>query len=186
MWANVLQHLATALGTGLVLWAMFALARRQPQVHSETGTAILRHSWMIKAAALLGIPLTAIGPAVMWEAGWVGPQMIAGAVYTAVFGAGALYAILDAYFTWVAVTTEGILHHTPWRGTRGLIWAEISAVRYSTVNRWFVLVTAKDRLRVSAYMVGILCFIDALRRHLPAEKLPPAIVELRSVADFEA
>jgi len=172
---NALVHVLTALGVaGFAALAMRA-ARQPPLVDERTQAVILRHGKPIKALAVVslllpipGFALLIIGP-VNNVATWACVGYVVG------FGLLAVYAILDAFLTRVAVASEGIVTSTAWRGINSLAWDEVREITFSGANKWFVIRGMKGRtIRISLFLVGITEFEKAVRSRLSLERYQKA------------
>jgi hypothetical protein len=70
----------------------------------------------------------------------------------------------------IVVTEEGLTQFSPWSGAASFKWSEIERVRYSAVNRWFLVEGAGRSVRVARDLVGIGAFADSVKRKLAPER----------------
>jgi hypothetical protein len=84
-----------------------------------------------------------------------------------VFLCGATAALLDALFFPVYVGPEGLRRDFP--ANQGVLirWPELTAVRYSTGNSYFVFCSTSSTIRITAYRDGLANLCQELYAHAP-------------------
>ena len=75
----------------------------------------------------------------------------------------------------VGLEPNGLRLRSPWRGERSMSYQRIRKVHYSSTWRWFMVDSPGERIRVSAYLVGVPYFIHRLREERPDLDLGPAL-----------
>jgi hypothetical protein len=83
----------------------------------------------------------------------------------------------------IVVTEDGITRSSPWSGLAALKWSEVERVRYSSVNRWFIVEGAGHTIRVSRYLGGIGAFADMVRRKVAPDRWASAAGTLTALGE---
>jgi hypothetical protein len=95
---------------------------------------------------------------------------IAGGCFLVTSVIGALL-LLEVESVQIAVTEDGLTRYSRWKKPVTLQWVEVEHIRYSTVNRWFVVAGVGRRIHVSRHLSGIAGFVEVMRRKLATARL---------------
>ena len=176
---TTLQTTYVLLAAGFILlWLAFA-ALEPRKVEAPNAGAVLRYGVVLRILALV----LALGPPlVMAYMVWAFPRRDAmvhltglSSLATSVFG-GLLLLEVNARAN--HGKRQGLTRSSPWTSPLTLKWADVENVHYSAVNRWFVVASAGQTIRVSRYLGGIGAFVAAVRQHVPAERCASAAAML--------
>lgn len=175
------EHGLTAGLTALLLGAFARHALREPEVVG--GTVTLRYLRALRIVLWVGLVLfAALSVGVLWPflAGNTTEKdartLALGLPVGLVLGAGCAAELRVA----LELDLEGIRGRTAFRGRRAIAWADVTAVKWSPSNHWFVVVDRRgEKIRVSRFLRGHTALLSLLR-----EKVAPAIWE-KAVAAYE-
>lgn len=163
--------LLAVAGGMLFLWIVFALVGPR---RNDVPSAIveMRYGSLLQMfALLLALAPPTLMACVVWLWPWPNEQrlLVAGASFLATSVIAAL-PLIDVIRTVIVVSEDGVTRYSPWSGQATLRWADIQSVRYSTLNRWFVLRGPAASIRVSRHLTGWKEFAHTLQRKLARER----------------
>jgi hypothetical protein len=93
-------------------------------------------------------------------------QWLAWALAALLCGAAA-YVALEALLVHLEFDEERLYAFSPWRGSRTIPWAEVVSIRFSPLNRGYVVRTrSQGSVRVSLFMSGLDAFLARVDREL--------------------
>jgi hypothetical protein len=175
---ETMQTVYVLLAAALML-AWLVLLVRGPRRVEVPNLAVLRYGVFWRSLALV---LALVPPVIMVYAVWGFPWRnestltFAGVLFLASVVCG--LPLIEATRVQIVITEEGLLRHSPWSGPLTLKWIDVESVRYSALNRWFIVAGAGQAIRVSRYLGGIGVFVDAVRRKVAAERCVSAAAAL--------
>lgn len=154
---------ATLLAAWLVLAVFGPRKLQMPGVLAE-----MRYGPLLRSLALA---LALVGPLIMmfglWNFNWRNETRlnIAGAAFLATCIIMGL-PLIEVTRAQVVVTEEGLTRFSPWSGPVALKWLAVERVRYSSVNRSFLVEGGGRRITVSRDLTGIGVFAATVKRKL--------------------
>jgi hypothetical protein len=154
---------ATLLAAWLVLAVFGPRKLQMPGVLAE-----MRYGPLLRSLALA---LALVGPLIMmfglWNFNWRNETRlnIAGAAFLATCIIMGL-PLIEVTRTQVVVTEEGLTRFSPWSGPVMLKWTDVERVRYSMVNRSFLVEGGGRKIGVSRDLTGIGTFAVTVKRKL--------------------
>jgi hypothetical protein len=89
--------------------------------------------------------------------------------------------LIEVTRTRIVVTEDGVTVSSPWSGTIAMKWIEVARVRYSHVNRWFVIESRDRTVRVSRHLIGVDVFAETLKRKVATERWVSAANALATI-----
>jgi hypothetical protein len=102
---------------------------------------------------------------------FVAAGTITGWLMTALFLACALCCVVliaDFFLSRHRLVDGGIEHRHLTKRRGRIEWAEVTSVRFSSLNKWFVIETERgDVARISAMMIGLPALAEAILAHVP-------------------
>jgi len=171
-----LQTVFASLAAGLfVFWIVFSLVgARRGEVPGSL--AVLRYGPALRILGLiLALTPSALTVLLMWKLPLRDDAFVlkVGAVVLLTSAlSGAL--LIETVLFQVVLSEDGIARRSPWRGYAFLRWTEVTRVRYSAVNRWFVFEGAGGTIRVSRFLENIGELVRLARRKLVADRFANA------------
>jgi hypothetical protein len=81
------------------------------------------------------------------------------------------YGLVETWTVRVFFNTEQIWKTSFWQRRRSISWKTITNCHFSEVNKWYVLRSRNETIRVSVYLGGINAFEEAVLRLAPPETL---------------
>ncbi len=169
---TILPTVFLLLAAGLILLWLVLAVRGPRAIDVPNVVATLRYGAALRTAALiLALAPPTMMAFVFWFFAWrndVTMAIAGGSFFGASLAAGLLF--LETRLAQVVLTEDGITRSSPWTGRATLPWSAVERVRYSPLNRWFVLSGAGRTIRVSRHLVGVSIFVDTVRRKVPAER----------------
>ncbi|MFO0966331.1 MAG: hypothetical protein U0793_12210 [Gemmataceae bacterium] len=172
---NEQRFLIAGLAAGLiVLWIYLA---RRPLPAPRPGDVVLSYRGALRIfawLAALAIPVFLI--AVMLGRGpfTTNPLPLGATLLAAGFVAGLL--VLETERVRIGVNHTGIRGLSPWRRRREFGWHQIKEIRFSGLNRWFVVIGPEEKkIRVSCFLGNVKHFVEKVKEHVPAEKYQAAV-----------
>jgi hypothetical protein len=178
---KTMQTVYVLLAAALML-AWLVLLVRGPRRVEVPNLAVLRYGvfWRSLALALALAPPVIMVYAV-WGVPWRNEATLtfAGVLFLATSVVCGL-PLIEATRVQIVITEEGLLRHSPWSGPLTVKWIEVESVRYSALNRWFIVAGAGQAIRVSRYLGGIGAFVEAVRRKVAAERCVSAAAALEA------
>ena len=166
-------------GALILFWLVFALAgTRKP--NAAGAIVVMEYGRVLRLLALIAAlsPPTLMATMV-WHLIWRSEERlaIAGCSFLAVSLLGGLL-LIEIVRLRIVLTEEGITRSSPWTGTVMVKWGDIKSVKWSPINRWFVIQTGSATVRVSRFLLGGNHFRETLRRKVAAERWVGAQEEL--------
>lgn len=177
---STLQIVLVLLAASVILLWLTLAVRGPRKVETPHVLAVLRHGSALRVLALV---LALAPPMLMIFAvgffSWRNDATLtqAGAAFLATSLLAGLL-LVEAVKVQIVLTEDGITRTSPWRGTTTLRWSDIERIRYSAVNRWFVVQSATATIRVSRHLVGLRAFAAAVRQRVPADRWTSAAADL--------
>jgi hypothetical protein len=177
---GTLQVALVAVAGGIVFfWLLFALLG--PRKHDGQNTiVVLRYGSVLQVLALIA----ALAPpnlmaCIVWMGSWRSESELL-MFGVSILGASAIAGLLliEVVRAQIVLTEDGITRFSPWTGQATLRWADVESVRYSAVNRWFVVRATNATIRVSRHLVGVREFAETVKRKVAAERLSSAMAAL--------
>src|ERR1051325_694887 len=177
---GTLQVALVAVAGGIVFfWLLFALLG--PRQHDGQNTiVVLRYGSVLQVLALIA----ALAPpnlmaCIVWMGSWRSESELL-MFGVSILGASAIAGLLliEVVRAQIVLTEDGITRFSPWTGQATLRWADVESVRYSAVNRWFVVRATNATIRVSRHLVGVREFAETVKRKVAAERLSSAMAAL--------
>jgi hypothetical protein len=177
-----MQTVWIVLAAGLMLAWLYLAVFGSPRAEAAGATVLCYGPFIRTLALLLALATPMIMIYVVWTFPWPNSSRmnLAGLSLFAFSIVGGLL-LIDVTRMQVVVSEEGLARSSPWSGAVTLKWIEVERVRYSAVNRWFVVEGAGRTIRVSRHLAGIGAFVELLRRHVAAERLASAAAVLDAV-----
>lgn len=163
-----MDDLLTTLSTDLTLAGMRRRAwRAEPRTGERPETWYLRFSrgfaYLMLLAGLAFCTLFALGFLVA-----EGEERLAYGAILAVVVLGLTYQVAELLWGRVTFSSEGFESRTVLRGTCAARWQDVTRVRNSRSNGWWILDTATTRrVRVSHLMYGVGTFVETMREEVP-------------------
>ncbi len=162
---TVYVALAATLLAAWLLLAVFGPRKLQtPGILAE-----MRYGPLLRSRALA---LALVGPLIMmyglWNFTWRNEARLnlAGVSFLATCIVMGL-PLIEVTRTQVVVTEEGLTRFSAWRGPATLKWIEVERVRYSAVNRSFLVEGGGRTISASRELTGISVFAVTVKRKLP-------------------
>lgn len=153
---------------------LFQSVRRRARRDLVTGEAILEYGRGLKGLFVFGalfFSFVALGTAGAFESSSANLRgRITLAALFVPFIALYCVGIAEVFGAWGRFDSEAITKHSPWKGKLSLAWSEIQSIKYSPTNRWFVLHSARGKIRISNYLNGIGELLAIARERVPPEK----------------
>jgi Bacterial PH domain len=170
----IVHALLTALITGLLAYA----ASKPAGVDRATGDPVLRPTrWFVAVGWLswgLGVVFAWVflnypsSGGTSWALKW-------GA--TCLFLVGGLGVILEGK-TWIRLESDALWAWSVWRGRRTMRWQDVTRVRFSEMNRWFIVEDAAgQKIRAMVFLRGLPQLVEALESRTPPGMAGKAIRE---------
>jgi hypothetical protein len=101
----------------------------------------------------------------------IGAGTITGWLMTALFFACVLFCVVliaDFFLSRHWLVDGGLEHRQLTKRRRRIEWADVTSVRFSSLNKWFVIETERGHVaRISAMMIGLPAFANAVLAHVP-------------------
>jgi hypothetical protein len=168
-----LQTVFLFSAAGVILFWLTLVVRGPRKIELPNVIAVLRYGKVLRAfGVILALAPPTILAYLLWALTWRDSRMLglAGACFLVTSLIAGLL-LLEVERTQIFLTEDGITHDSPWTGLVTLKWDEIEGLRYSAVNRWFVLAGAGRTIRVSRQFPGLAVFVATVRRKVAAERL---------------
>jgi hypothetical protein len=167
----------------MLLWLVLVVVGPR-RIDTPNVLAVLRYGVLLRTLALtvaLAPPLMA--SYVLWVREWrhqatlnlAGISLLSLSVL-----AGLL--LIEVTRVQIVLTDDGITRFSPWSGLAMLKWIEVERIRYSSINRWFVVTGLGQTIRVSRHLAGIGSFAETVRRKVAAERWTSAAVVFDAIA----
>lgn len=168
--------LVAFLGFGFV-WLLLSIARWAPPDRIDGETITFRHGQLLRAFAVIvffGVPF-AMGLMLIAYPPRSNLTMSASVVVAALFGLAGFLLTWEAFQYRLVVSPAGLECRSPWKGRFTQTWDSVTAVEYSTVNMWFVLIfQGGSEFHVSTLVPGVSQFLEACERRLTPEQMAGA------------
>lgn len=105
----------------------------------------------------LGIVAFAIIGLIIVDNIWDDPAGLYSAIVLIIgFGIGSIYLFGEYFNTHGIYTSEWIMFHSPWTGTKLEKWTDLKTINYESSYSWFVLTFEDEKkIRLSAYLGGL-------------------------------
>jgi hypothetical protein len=155
----------------MLLWLVVAI--RGPRKIDEPGVlAALRYGAALRVLALTlawGAPAVVVYVVVVLVPRNPNTQFAVGIGLLALSAIPGLL-LIEVERMQIAITEDAIVRYSPWTGKCVVKWGEVTRVSDSKVNRWFVVSSTGNTVRVSRHLTGIGEFVKIARRKLSAER----------------
>ncbi len=174
--------LVVLAGGIVVFWLLFALLGSRKR-DGQNAIVVLRYGSVLQMAALV---FALAPPSLMACSVWLRPLenemrlLTLGASFLATSVIGGLL-LIEVVRGQIVVNEEGLTRFSPWTGQATLRWADVESVRYSAVNRWFVLRGSNASIRVSRHLKGMHTFAETVKRKVATERLSAVAEVLNTV-----
>jgi hypothetical protein len=182
---STLQTVYVLLAACMMLFWLVLVVLGPRRADASHIIAVLRYGVVLRTLALaiaLTPPLITI--LVVWAFLWKNQATLNFAgISLLAFSAIAGLLLIEVTRVQVVLTEEGITRFSPWSGPITLKWIEVEHVRYSSINRWFVVAGAGQAIRVSRHLGGIGFFVKTVRRKVAAERCASAAAALEGMRD---
>ncbi len=179
-----MQIVWVALAGALMLIWLALVVTGPRKIDAAIVLVVLRYGAVLRTLALV---LALAPPMIMVYAVWGFPwrssnmmNLAALCFLTTSIIAGLL--LIEVTRVQVVMTEDGITRDSPWSQSVTLRWIEIERVRYSSVNRWFIVEGAGKAIRVSRHLANIGAFAAAVRHRVAAERWVGAASVIDAVA----
>lgn len=157
--------LTAALALAL-FWIGVALTGRRRASTRMMVAAELHYGRFLRLFALVtALCVVTLTGYVVSEVRWRSLEQLCAAAgaFLALSGLGGLL-LLETEKTRLYLTEDALIGESPWRRRRVIRWDEVQRVRYSGINRWFIIEgPAGQTIRVSRYLVGLPQLLAALQ-----------------------
>jgi len=162
----------TIIAAALILfWLAFAVLGT-PKIETSGAIVVMQYGRVLGLLALIFAlaPPTLLGT-LAWRLAWRNEQTlaIAGCCFLGLSLLAGLL-LIEVVRVRIVVTMDGITRHSPWTGGATMNWMDVKSVRWSTVNRWYVIRADAAVIRVSQYLRGQGEFRHAVVQHVAAER----------------
>jgi hypothetical protein len=166
------QFVWTLLAGAFVLfWLSFAVLAT-PKIDTAGAIVVMQYGrWLGLMSLIFALaPPTLLVP-LAWNVPWKNGQALAmvGVSFLALSLLAGLL-LIEVVRVHIVLTTDGITRHSPWTGSVSVKWSEVKRVRFSPLNRWFVIVSDSATIRVSLFLTGQKEFTQALLDNIAVEK----------------
>jgi hypothetical protein len=160
----------------ILLWLALAV-RPSRKVELPNVIAVLRYGSFLRTVALiLALAPPTIMVVLVWSLTWRSSSALAMAgtsLLVLSFLAGLL--LIEVGTGQIVLAEEGITRFSFWTGWMTLKWSEVQRIRYSTVNRWFVVMGTAGTIRVSRHLAGTATFVETVQRKVASERYASAV-----------
>jgi hypothetical protein len=79
------------------------------------------------------------------------------------------YLVLESFLVRIFFDEKKICKWSVWKRPQTIFWNDLTDGGFSEVNKWYVLRTKNETMRVSIYLAGIETFEEACLRLMPPE-----------------
>jgi hypothetical protein len=175
-----LQIVFVALAVALMLFWLVFVVRPPRKLELPNAIAVLRYGALLR---IMGLGLALGPPTVMTFVvavfAWRSDAMLtfAGIAFL-VMSLIAGLLLIEVHAGQIYLTEDGVTRYSLWSGPTALRWADVVRVRFSALNRWFVVEGRERTLCVSSYLDGMPSFVETVRRKVAAERLVGAAAML--------
>src|SRR5260370_7272968 len=180
---STVQSVCVLLGACMMLVWLVVVVLGPRRADASHVIAVLGYGVVLRTLALaiaLTPPLITIY--VVWDFRWKNQATLNFAgISLLAFSAIAGLLLIEVTRVQVGLTEEGITRFSPWSGPITLKWIEVEHIRYSSINRWFVVVGAGQAIPVSRHLGGVGFFVSAVRRKVAAERCASAAAVLNTM-----
>ncbi len=168
----MLQVVFTVLASAMLAGWLTVACRRPVKIALPTIVAELHYGRVLRVMALcFAMTPPTLLLSLIWRLSWRDEWTlaIAGASFL-VLGLVPGCLLIEAARSRVILTDAGITRISAWRTNLTLAWGEIERVRYSALNRWYLVSAGNRNIRVSRMLVGVAAFIDLAKAKIPFER----------------
>jgi hypothetical protein len=167
-----------AVGIAAVpLLEILFLAFRKPHARGDSGSGffVLEYGLGLKAFAIFAVgAFSLIGAMYIWafvsspDHGGLSLTLIAGVWGTMLLLSTVLG--LEMFRSFCRFSQTQIMRQSPWTGKLSIDWQEIDSIMYDNFAQWYMIRSARGKIRLHRYLNGLGDFLAIAKARVPPER----------------